>query len=494
MRSPFARLVFPDAADAGDVAAAIHKYQARTVLALQVAFFLGASIGLILFHDTASVLVATSLSLVCSSASMVLALRGRLHPAAFLLAFQFMMLPFGLALTALGIYDSGMLIIPGGMFAMALVAPPRTVALFAALNILGGGIVLQATLNQSIGSPLPPAMLASAPVDGITSLIVLIFCGAAAVHISSLLADLMRALLGQQATLEARVQGRTAELSASNDELRHTLHTLDIARDELVRGEKLASLGSLVAGVAHELNTPIGNAAVAATTLQDQFNEFQQVLKEGQLRRSDLDRFVNTCREGNDLILRSLNRSRELVASFKQVAVDQASERRRYFDLAELLSDVLRTLRPGLKGGRWQISEHVPATIQCDGYPGPLGQVLTNLIMNAVLHGFEGRSEGHIEIKASPVDRTSVRIEVSDNGRGIPAGQLDKIFDPFFTTRLGQGGSGLGLTICHNIVTTLLGGRISVESTPGKGTCFALVIPLTAPEHAELPGDAPADS
>ena len=207
------------------------------------------------------------------------------------------------------------------------------------------------------------------------------------------------------------------------------------------------------------------------------------------MRRSDLDRFVSTCREGNALILRSLDRSRDLVSSFKQVAVDQASERRRYFNLGELLGDVLRTLRPGLKGRHWEIVENIPPGIQCDGYPGPLGQVLTNLIMNAVLHGFDGRSEGRIEITATLLDGSTLSIEVSDNGKGIPDEVLGKIFDPFFTTRLGQGGSGLGLTICHNIVTSLLGGRVTVDSRLGEGTRFMLTLPLTAPDHPEPQDD-----
>jgi signal transduction histidine kinase len=264
--------------------------------------------------------------------------------------------------------------------------------------------------------------------------------------------------------------------------LRLAVNKLDQARVELVRGEKLAGLGSLVAGVSHELNTPIGNTAVAASTLAHHVNAFHQQVDAGNLRKSDLQVFLTRCAEGAELIVSSSQRAAELVASFKQVAVDQTSDRRRTFALDEVIKDVLRSMRPSFKGRDWTIDRDIAQGILCDGYPGPLGQVISNLVQNAVFHGFRDRTSGSIQIAARLQDGAQVQITVRDDGHGIPPEALKKIFDPFFTTRLGQGGSGLGLTIVHNLVTVMLGGRIEVESAVGQGTCFTLTLPLTVPQ------------
>ncbi len=464
-----------------NVAASIAAYRQRALVALQMAFLVAAGIGLALFHETPTVAIATAGSMLLSMASLTLAYQFRLAPAIWILATQFLLLPCGLALGALGLYDSGMLILPAGMVAIAIVEKPERVAIFSLLTVGAASFVVYQTLAGDIGHPLPADLLRSAPIDGVTALIVLIFCGGVATYIAHILSALLRVLGHQQSELEHKVARRTAQLSRTNEELRATMATLDRAKDELVRGEKLASLGSLVAGVAHELNTPIGNATVAATTVQQHIEEFTPKMAQGALRRSDIDRFLAACQEGVELVVRSLNRSRDLVSSFKQVAVDQASERRRSFLLNELTGDVLRTLRPGLAGHAWVIEEQVAADIDCDGYPGPLGQIITNLIQNALLHGFRDRTTGTIRIEGAMLDAQQMCIRVRDNGCGIPPESLSKIFDPFFTTRLGQGGSGLGLTICHNIATSLLGGRIDVESTVGVGTCFTLTLPRVAP-------------
>lgn len=476
---PFAR-----SPSATDVNHAVQIYRRRTIVVLQICFLLGASVGLALFHETPPVRYATIISMLCSSASLWLARREQLNRSVAILAVQFLLLPFGLAMTALGVYDSGMLISPAGMVAIAVVAPPLVVGTFSLLNVGCAGIVVVTTINGGMGDRLPREMLHNAPVDGVTLLLVLIFCGIVATYISYVLTTLLEVLIRHQNELEGTVARRTADLTRSNSELREALHVLDHARDELVRSEKLSSLGSLVAGVAHELNTPIGNATVAASTMRERIDEFGPKLDSGDLRRRDIDDLLAMCRNGSDLVLRSLERSRDLVASFKQVAVDQSSERRREFLLHEVIGDVLNTLRPSLAGKPWQVSSDTPPGITCDGYPGPLGQVVTNLVQNAIIHGFHDREDGIVHIAVAS-EGDWLRIEVSDNGVGIPANVIGKIFDPFFTTRLGQGGSGLGLAICHNIVTSLLGGQIAVSSTRDTGTTFTLRLPRRAPlpEH-----------
>lgn len=273
--------------------------------------------------------------------------------------------------------------------------------------------------------------------------------------------------------LERRVAERTAELQSA-------LETLHQARDELVRSEKLAALGALVAGIAHELNTPIGNSVTVATTLAARTEEMTREFASGGLRRSSFDAYMENTREAGELLMRSLQRAQELVRSFKQVAVDQSSEKRRPFELGEMLHEIAVTLSPMLKGTHCSLDIAPAEAFQMDSYPGALGQILTNLISNALTHAFAGRPDGHITVttQAGP---DSVRISITDNGNGIDSASLQRIFDPFFTTRLGKGGSGLGLYIVYNLVTRTLGGQIDVQSTPGTGTRFTLVLPCTAP-------------
>ena len=282
------------------------------------------------------------------------------------------------------------------------------------------------------------------------------------------------------AELEARVQARTEDLEMANAELSAAMNTLEQAQDELVRSEKMAALGSLVAGVAHELNTPIGNSLMVASTLQERTDEFESGIEKG-LTRTALNRQLSTSREAAASLVRNLQRAGELIASFKQVAVDQTTSARRRFALDEVVHEIILTLSPALKKMPWKIESDVPTGIWLESYPGPLGQVLTNLINNAVLHAFDGLSVGMIRVGARSLDESSMQLTLSDDGNGILPEHLPRIFDPFFTTRMGRGGTGLGLSICHNIVENILGGRVNVASTPGQGTVFTLTLPLVAP-------------
>ena len=277
-------------------------------------------------------------------------------------------------------------------------------------------------------------------------------------------------ILELNSTLEQRVADRTQELTEAMAQLTTT-------QDELVRSEKLSALGALVAGIAHELNTPIGNSLTVASTLQDHTNAFRAGM-EGGLTRSQLQEYVDNTQQGTGILMRSLHHAAELVASFKQVAVDQTSVNRRTFLLNDTVAEILLTLGPTLRKTSHTVQCDIPADIKMDSYPGPLGQIVTNLVNNAVLHAFEERKQGVIRLSARGLPGGFVEFVVSDNGQGIPAGHLPKVFDPFFTTKLGKGGSGLGLNIVYNLATTMLGGSIRVDSRQGEGARFTLVLPL----------------
>jgi PAS domain S-box-containing protein len=285
------------------------------------------------------------------------------------------------------------------------------------------------------------------------------------------------------AHLEQRVAERTQAVDQSNRELVHAMAFLQKAQDELVQSEKLASLGSLVAGVAHELNTPLGNALVTTSALHERLQATQQAVATGQLKKSTLDAFMRHAQEGVTLTQRSLARAVDLIASFKKVAVDQASERRRTFDLEQMLHEVVDTLRPNIRQAHISLSLDLQPGLALDSFPGPLGQVVINLVMNAVTHAFEGRDSGTITVTTQSLEgQRSVRIQVTDDGVGIAPQHVTQVFDPFFTTRMGQGGSGLGLSISRRIVTKILGGQLTVHSSVGKGSTFEIVLPLIAPD------------
>jgi len=260
---------------------------------------------------------------------------------------------------------------------------------------------------------------------------------------------------------------------------------LQDTQQQLVEREKLAALGSLVAGVAHELNTPIGNSLVIASTLEDKTAEIETRNNQNAMRRSDLNSFIEAAREASTLLMRSLRNAAELVNSFKQVAVDQASAKRRQFDLHQASQEIVTTMKNQIRKAGHRIELEMPDDIAMDSFPGPYGQVIINLINNALLHAFEGRSDGQIRLWATRLGAERVRIVFQDDGRGIAIEHQARIFDPFFTTKLGQGGNGLGLSITYNIVTSLLDGTIRVDSVVGVGTRFTMDLPL----KASLAGD-----
>ncbi|MFC5300614.1 ATP-binding protein [Azospira restricta] len=286
-----------------------------------------------------------------------------------------------------------------------------------------------------------------------------------------------------QKTAERLLADRSEALQAAYADLAAAMRRLTDTQEELIRHEKLAALGQMVAGVAHELNTPIGNGLMLASTLYESSQEFQAEMRDG-VRRSALERFVASCVDGGRLLIDSLTRTAQLVSSFKRLAVHQSESERRRFRLAELVAGVVAVAVSGRGNGRITIIQDIPDELELESYPGELEQVLISLIGNAITHGFEGRDQGWIWIRAQ-VDAEAARpalvLSVTDDGRGIAPEILPRIFDPFFTTKLGVGDSGLGLNIAYNQVTAVLGGRIDVSSTVGEGSCFTLTLPLQPP-------------
>ncbi|XKH36768.1 sensor histidine kinase [Azospirillum doebereinerae] len=267
-------------------------------------------------------------------------------------------------------------------------------------------------------------------------------------------------------------------LRRSRDDAERALDALRTTQASLIQAEKMASLGQLVAGVAHEVNTPIGITITGASQLQAMIEELGRQHGAATLKKSDFLRFVSDGQEMANLILSNSSRAANLVQSFKLVAVDQSSDERRVFLLKEYIEELLRSLHPTYKTrAGLTIALDCPQEIEIDGYPGALSQILTNLVMNALIHALDPARPGLITIAARAADSDTVELSVADDGRGIPEDVVPKIFDPFFTTRRGSGGSGLGLHIVYNLVTGRLHGSIAVTSEPGEGSRFTLRFP-----------------
>ncbi|MFA9216455.1 MAG: ATP-binding protein [Sphingomonadaceae bacterium] len=285
-------------------------------------------------------------------------------------------------------------------------------------------------------------------------------------------------------SLESRVQERSAALERANRDLSSAVDTLQRTQHELLAAEKMASLGSLVAGIAHELNTPIGNSLLASTALRDRVTEFERHVAAGALRRSELTAHLQEVQLASTLIAGSLHKAAELIASFKQIAVDQTNDQRRQFDLLAAVHDTVATYMPRLRQAGCEIVLQIPDGMRFDSYPGGLYQILNNLINNALKHGFEQRAHGTITIRASAEADGMVQLDFGDDGIGMSDEVLRHVFDPFFTTKMGQGGTGLGMNIVYNIVTGALGGRITIDSTPGSGTVVRMLLPQVAPQRS----------
>ena len=310
------------------------------------------------------------------------------------------------------------------------------------------------------------------------------------------LGDYDREVLGTTARDEVGAMARAVEVFRENaiakrqteDELRSSkekaesaLFELNTAQQNLIDAERLAALGGLVAGVAHEVNNPIGISLTVASSLARRTEMFEAELRsEGGLRRSQLEEFVRTSRDASQQLVANLHRAEELIQSFKQVAVDRSHAERRQFSLSEATDQIVASLRPVLKRAPITLNVDVPEGLIINGYPGSYGQILTNLFLNAVNHAFADGRSGTITISARARGHDDVEINFADNGVGMTPDVQRQAFDPFFTTRRNEGGTGLGLHIVYNLVTQQLGGRMMLESRPGQGTTFRIIMPRTA--------------
>ena len=277
--------------------------------------------------------------------------------------------------------------------------------------------------------------------------------------------------------LEQRVVDRTAQLNEVNLALKQSLATVERTQDRLVQTEKMASLGSLVAGVAHEINTPLGIGVTASSLLEEKTRQISSLHAFGKMKRSDLDKYLKAANDASSSILLNLNRAVNLIRSFKQVAVDQSNEERRAFCVKDYIDNVLLSLDPQLKKTTHHVQVDCLDNLRINSYPGAFSQIITNLVMNSLLHGFPGIERGKIQISFLN-SGLAYLLTYRDNGVGMDENTRLNIFEPFFTTKRASGGTGLGMHIVFNIATQTLNGSISCESEPGKGTVIAITIPL----------------
>lgn len=303
------------------------------------------------------------------------------------------------------------------------------------------------------------------------------------------LVDSFNTMVGEIEHAEARMlelnqslEAQVEERNRTNQTLSLTLEQLRTTQQQLVQVEKMASLGGLVAGVAHEINTPVGIGVTAASTLASHTQEIKRQFEQEALTASGLNAYLDMASQSTEILLSNLQRAASLIQSFKQVAVDQSNLDHRRFNVADYTQEILLSLRPKLKQRDISVDLTCPESFVIDTYPGVFSQILTNLVMNSLIHAFGPEESGRIEIEVTPTD-DGMALRYADDGCGIAEENLKRIFDPFFTTRRGAGGSGLGMHIVFNLITQQLGGQIKVQSAPGEGTCFDIHIKST--EHAK---------
>jgi len=285
----------------------------------------------------------------------------------------------------------------------------------------------------------------------------------------------------------AALQAHQRELRNARDEAQAALRHLQETQESLIESEKLAALGRLVAGVAHEVNGPVGTSLTIASSLESKAAQFAAQATQGNLRRSSLNNFLEASRKASTQLVANLSHAAELVQSFKQVAIDRSSSNRRIFDLGDITRQAIKSLRAGVQDRGLTFHLDCPSDLTMNSYPGPYGQMLSNLFLNSMTHGFPDGREGTIGIEVRASGDDDVEICFSDDGCGMSVDIRQLAFDPFFTTRRDQGCTGLGLHIVHTIVTNCLGGQISLDSEPGEGTNIRIIVPRVAPTAVPPP-------
>jgi len=283
--------------------------------------------------------------------------------------------------------------------------------------------------------------------------------------------------------LEQRVEDRTRALSEANESLQGTIQVLQDTKTQLIHAEKMASLGNLVAGISHEINTPLGIGVTSATSLIEEVGKIEKQFQNDSMKRSDLEYFFAHARKAGDILIKNLDRAANLIRSFKQVAVDQSSDDWRSVHFRTYFDEILLSLHPQYRQTAISVENCADENLICFTHPGAIYQIISNIILNALLHAFGDGRNGTIRISAIQ-QGSDIEITCQDNGRGIPEQNLARIFEPFFTTRRGSGGTGLGLNIVYNLVTTQLGGQINVESIAGSGTKFTIRFPVQLTQPA----------
>ncbi|MBO7922146.1 sensor histidine kinase [Alteromonas sp. K632G] len=267
------------------------------------------------------------------------------------------------------------------------------------------------------------------------------------------------------------------ELRKKNAELANSMGNLQLTKDQLVESERMASLGGLVAGITHDVNTPLGVGVTAASFLQERLNNLKTSFEEKSLTTKNMENFINEAEQTANLLLTNLNRASELIASFKQVAVDQTSETEREINLNDYIRDIIKSLKPSFKHNNHEIVVSCPEDLYIRCAPGAIAQIVTNMIVNSLVHGFEDTNDGKITLDVS-TDNNTIEMRYRDNGKGLSNDDLDKLFDAFFTTKRGEGGSGLGTHIMYNLVTQSLSGHIEAQSKPGDGLQYTIRFPM----------------
>lgn len=312
--------------------------------------------------------------------------------------------------------------------------------------------------------------------------------------LASVFITMAHTVLAREEHLDGLIKVRTAELEEKNEKLvlarqdaEIALGQLQEAQSQLVESEKMAALGGLVAGVAHEINTPVGNSLTVATTLRRRTSAFETEVQTGTLRKSTLAAFSADITNATEQLESNLTRAAELIQSFKQVALDRGSMDRREFQIKHYVQDLLASLQTVVRKYPVSITVDIPEDISINGYPGAFGQVITNLIMNTLTHAFDpqviGQANGQIAISGQQIDPDWMELSFADDGIGISVENQNKVFEPFFTTKRGEGGSGLGLHVVFNLVTQTLGGSIALESAVHQGTTFFIRLPLKSPAN-----------